>query len=225
MSRTRPAADEALARRDAILSAVAFAAQRFLVADEWESVIGDVLGQLGRAADVSRAHVFQNVVLDGGIEASTHRFEWCAPGARPLIDDPETIDAPWGESQAAWRASLAAGDAVSRNVRDLPEPERSMFHGEGIVSLLDVPIFVGREWWGTIGFDETERERDWTEGETDALRAAAGTLGAARSSIERSSSRSRPRSTSPRSARSTWPGTSAPASTTSWGSTPTSSPG
>jgi signal transduction histidine kinase len=41
-----------------------------------------------------------------------------------------------------------------------------------------VPIFVGREWWGFVGFDECLVEREWSATETEALKVAARTLGA-----------------------------------------------
>ena len=40
-----------------------------------------------------------------------------------------------------------------------------------VASIAEVPIFVGDEWWGAIGFDDCERQRRWTS-ELDALRAA-----------------------------------------------------
>lgn len=180
--------EEALGRRDAILEAAGFGAQMFLRSERWEDAIADVLRRIGEAANVSRAHVFENVSLPDGVEGTTHRFEWCAPGIAPQIDNPDTIDQPWGPDQDPWRAALAAGEAVVEVVRELPDPDRSEFSLQGIVSILDVPIFAGREWWGSIGFDECERERVWTRAEIDALRVVAVTLGAAihRQQTERS---------------------------------------
>lgn len=40
-------------------------------------------------------------------------------------------------------------------------------------------MFVDRAWWGWVGFDDCVEDREWTQIEIDALRAAAGTLGAA----------------------------------------------
>ncbi len=165
--------EEAIGRRDAILEAAGFGAQMFLRAERWEDAIADVLRRIGGAANVSRAHVFENVVLPDGAEGTTHRFEWCAPGIEPQIDNPDTIDQPWGPDQDDWRAKLAAGEAVVEVVRELPDADRSEFSLQGIVSILDVPIFAGREWWGSIGFDECERERHWTRAEIDALRVVA----------------------------------------------------
>jgi signal transduction histidine kinase len=42
-----------------------------------------------------------------------------------------------------------------------------------------VPVFVGQQWWGLIGFDECFKEREWSSVELEALKTAASTLGAA----------------------------------------------
>ncbi|TMK90525.1 MAG: PAS domain S-box protein [Actinobacteria bacterium] len=178
----------ALGRRDAILQTIGAAAQLFLQADRWEDAIHEVLRRLGEGAAVSRAHVFENVTLPGGELGSTHRFEWCAPGVEPQIGNPNTIDQAFDPSQDRWRATLGRGEPWSVNVVALPPATRDEFAAQGIVSLLDMPIFAGKEWWGSIGFDDCEHEREWTSAEIDALRIAAGTLGAAirRQQTERS---------------------------------------
>jgi len=178
----------ALGRRDAILETIGAAAQLFLQTDRWEDAIDEVLRRLGQGAAVSRAHVFENVVLSSGERGSTNRFEWCAPGVEPQIGNPATIDQAFDPSQDEWRAALGRGEPWMVNVADLPPATKDDFASQGIVSLLDMPVFAGKEWWGSIGFDDCEHERGWTSAEIDALRAAAGTLGAAihRQQTERS---------------------------------------
>ncbi len=39
-----------------------------------------------------------------------------------------------------------------------------------IKSMLTLPIMVEDEWWGTLGFDDCEREYDWTDVEVSLLR-------------------------------------------------------
>jgi PAS domain S-box-containing protein len=169
---------EVIDRKDAILEAAGFAAQMFLRVDRWEEAIDEVLGRLGRAADVSRAHVFENVDLPEGL-ASTHRFEWCAPGIQPQIDNPDTIDQPFDADQDEWMGALREGRPWAVNVATLSQGARDEFSAQGIVSILDMPVFAGRAWWGSIGFDDCVRERQWSQVEIEALRVVANTLGAA----------------------------------------------
>jgi PAS domain S-box-containing protein len=53
----------------------------------------------------------------------------------------------------------------------------------GTRSIVGVPVFVEGVWWGFLGFEDCEQEREWSAAESDALRAAAGLIAAA---IERS---------------------------------------
>ena len=53
-------AEEALSRRDKILEASGFAAERFLNAPSWTDCIEEVLERAGEAASASRAYVYEN---------------------------------------------------------------------------------------------------------------------------------------------------------------------
>src|SRR5207249_736324 len=77
-----------LRRREAVLRAVAVAAERFLSEGAWEGAIQEVLAALGGAAEVSRVYVFENITADDGETAATMRLEWAAPGVNPEIDNP-----------------------------------------------------------------------------------------------------------------------------------------
>ena len=67
-----------LRRREAILPAVGYAAQRFLKDPAWENSVDSVFAHLGEAADVSRVHLSGNVTAADGRLAAARRFEWVA---------------------------------------------------------------------------------------------------------------------------------------------------
>ena len=110
----------------------------------------------------------------------TQIFEWTAAGIDPTIDLDITSDLPYAESGfARWEQVLAEGDLISGPVRDFPASERDRLERQGIVSILAVPIFAAGEWWGFVGYDQCEEERDWQPAEIEALSLVANTLGAA----------------------------------------------
>lgn len=185
----RKKAEEALRRKDAILEAVRFAAERFLRDPSWTDGIGEVLSRLGRATGVSRVYVFENhAAEDGGVRLS-QRYEWVAEGIAPLIDDPLLQDFSLREQGTGrWEEVLGSGGVISGHVRELPKRERPVLKVQEILSIAVVPIFASGEWWGFIGFDECVAERVWTIAEIDALKAAADALGVA---IERGHSEER----------------------------------
>jgi PAS domain S-box-containing protein len=176
----RKLAQEALLRRDKILEASGFAAERFLKAPAWTDCVDEVLERAGEAGQASRAYVFRNGTRDDGTITMTQVFEWVAPGIEPTIHLESSSDHPYEEGGfARWRAVLERGDVIHACVRELPASERIWLERQEILSILAVPIFVAGEWWGFIGYDQCEEERDWQPAEIEALTLVANTLGAA----------------------------------------------
>jgi PAS domain S-box-containing protein len=175
----RQAALEALERRDGVLEATAFAAERFLHAATWEGTLDHALARLGPSVAASRAYVYRNHEdADGGLLMSLCA-EWVAPGVTPMIDDPINQSYPYADGFERWRELLSTGHVVHGPVDEHPAAEREDAASEGIRSLCVVPIRVGGAWWGFMGFDDCEQPRGWTASEIEVLRVAADTLGAA----------------------------------------------
>jgi PAS domain S-box-containing protein len=169
--------EESLSRRDAILDAVGFAAERFLKSSAPADALTEVLERLGLAAHVSRSYVFRNEDTGYGI-AMTIAAEWSASGV-VSIDEPSNRRLPYADGYARWERTLSAGEEIHGAVSTFPEGERPGLEAEGVRSLVIVPVFVGAAWWGFLGFDDCVEEREWQLAEIEALKAAADTLGAA----------------------------------------------
>lgn len=173
-------AEEALRRREAILEAIARAADRLLRAPDWQREMPTVLADLGQATDVSRVYVFENHPGPEGELLTSQRYEWAAPDATPQIDNPDLQNfsyAKWGFQR--WVEAMSQGKAVWGLVREFPQSEQGVLAAQDIRSIAVVPVFVGQEWWGFVGFDECRFERHWTEAEIRTLQAAANLIGAA----------------------------------------------
>jgi PAS domain S-box-containing protein len=177
----RKRAEEALRRRDAILRAVAFAAERFLErVASWEESAPEVLERLGLAAEVSRVYVFENYLSEDGEVWSTQRYEWAAPGVPSQMDNPLLKAFPYrAAGYGRWARLMGRGEPVHGRTREFPENEQRELKEQDILSIAIMPILVGGGWWGTIGLDDCLAEREWSAAEIEALKAAAGTLGAA----------------------------------------------
>ncbi|HEX6939718.1 MAG TPA: GAF domain-containing sensor histidine kinase [Longimicrobiales bacterium] len=170
--------ERALGRRDRIMNAVGEGAERLLRAADARR-LNEFLGLLGAATGVSRVYIFRNSVGPRGELRTSQLFEWVAPGETPQIDRPELQDVPYEASgMGRWRTELSAGRAIGGRVAEFPESERPLLTTQGIRSIVVLPIFIGQEWWGFMGFDETRYDRDWSSIEVDALRTAAGLVGA-----------------------------------------------
>ncbi|MBC7228621.1 MAG: GAF domain-containing protein, partial [Thermoflexales bacterium] len=173
-------AEASLQRRDAVLEAIAYAADRFLRAPDWQSEAPRVLARLGEATSVSRVYIFENHTGPDGELLTSQRYEWAAPDTTPQIDNPDLQNfsyAKWGFQR--WVERMSRGEAVWGLVRQFPPSEQGILAAQDILSIAVVPIFVGPDWWGVIGFDECRFEREWTEAEIHALQAAANLISAA----------------------------------------------
>ena len=189
----RKHAEEALSRRDAVLQAIGFAAERFLKSDDWASALPDVLERVGTASGAGRVYVFENVALDDGRLGMRLYRQWFAARSGAASEAPNEADTDgstqilaYDDGFTRWRSVLSSGRELHGLTRNFPEDERGHLESEGVLSQIVVPVSVGDEWWGFLGFDDYLTERVWPVAEVEALKAAADTLGAAigRSRVE-----------------------------------------
>ena len=169
-----------LRRRDEILSTVSRAATVLLAGSPWKDAAPGLLESLGRAAQASRAHIFELSRRDEGELTATQRYEWVAAGVRPEIANPRLQDVVLADHGLRDMAELVERNEVyAAHVRELPAEAQALLEPQDVASLLTVPIHVGSEPWGVIGLDECAGERAWSAAEIDALRAASSLLAAA----------------------------------------------
>ncbi|MFQ6604487.1 MAG: PAS domain S-box protein [Fidelibacterota bacterium] len=169
-----------LAVRDQILHVVNVATSTFLKNPPWTKSIDSILAQLGNAAGVDRAYLFQNSTLDDSTLVSSQRFEWVCPTVEPQIDNPELQDIPWEATGfGRWLKRLQAGRPVHGPIQDFPKTEQPLLEAQAIQSLLVVPIMVEEELWGFIGFDDCTTARTWETAIIEALYTAANAIGSA----------------------------------------------
>ncbi len=128
---TRPAP----LRRDAVLEAVTFAAERLLLAADWHDAIGEVLSRFGIGVGVSRATVVR-IDRDGDdVLLASSESEWCAPGVPSMIDHPGLQRSPLLPTFARWVDAMRAGQPVIGDVDSFPAGEREEYEAQGIRSL------------------------------------------------------------------------------------------
>jgi PAS domain S-box-containing protein len=168
-----------LRRRDAILAAVGFAAERFLGPSDWEASVQDVLAHLGQAAEVSRIDLFELCDDESGHLTTVPRYEWAAQQTTPSANGTTTASLVPQSALTRWYALLDKGETIHGPVANFPATERAALAAAGIRSVAVVPVREGAECWGALRFIDEGTERDWSAIELEALRTAAGALGAA----------------------------------------------
>ncbi len=176
----RDRAESELLRRDAILEAVSLIAAQLLAEPDWQTVAPALLERLGTAVGASRAYLFENGLGPDGRVVTSQRFEWVGRGVEPQLENELMQEMSFAEVGLERFEQVVGSDRVfSGVVSRLAEPERALFSAQQIKSVMTVPIVVGGAWWGFVGFDDCENEREWTSTESEALRLAASLLAAA----------------------------------------------
>ena len=169
-----------LLQRDQILGSVQFASQQFLAATDWRTVAGEVLTRIGQAAEISRAHIFENQAGPDGSLQMSQRFDYTPPADGTLDDPPMAQNIPWNlPGLEPLMECLKQRRMFFGITRELSPGHRALLAQRRVQSLLLAPIWVENAWWGRLGFDDCGSERFWTDAESDSLRTLADILGAA----------------------------------------------
>jgi signal transduction histidine kinase len=170
--------NESLQARERLLTASARASRLLLEAPDVGIVIPGVLGLIGEAAHVDRVSLFQTRTGPAGERLLVLTSEWTAQGVASLpsgttctCDERNCI--PICDELRAGR-SVCFNDGESFAARGC-----SAIGGVGAKTKALVPIFVGGEFIGVVGFENTRQQRAIDAAELAALETAAGVIGAA----------------------------------------------
>ena len=159
--------------------AAAIALERVLKDEGWVNRLDEVLEHLGSAAGVDRAFIFQNIRSPDGRLWMDLVAEWDSDDVRQIFDDPGNHLHPYAPDFSRRIEVYGSGGSVVDRVENLPDPERSVLSAEGVRSVASIPVFMDGDWWGYLGFDDCTEDRVWDDGEIDALRLVASSLGEA----------------------------------------------
>lgn len=167
-------------RRDRLLDAVSQATALLVQGENLDESINGALQIIGIASEVNRVYIFRNG-FDPAYQLPVMSlcYEWHDGTLTPMIDDPRLQGIPYEVACPACFEKLSQGKIIVGNVRDFNEPDKIILWEQGIKSILITPVFIDKDFWGFIGFDDCRIERSWTSTEERLLAAAANTFGAA----------------------------------------------
>lgn len=168
-------AEEAVSRRLRLEELLIWASSRLisLEPEDMDAEIDRVLGALGEFAEADRAYVLQ--MRDEHTAQTTH--EWCRAGVSPQIVERAILTAdefPWYAERLRRREVI-----LVPRLRDLPPEaasERREMERQGIESQIAVPMVLGEQVLGYLGFDSVTAESAWSEETVALLRGAASVI-------------------------------------------------
>lgn len=133
------------------------------------------LAQISEFTGVDRSYLF--LVNDAQPQLIDNTHEWCAAGITAEIDNLQGVPL---EVIHSWLAPFSRGEPVYVPVVDeLPDArrdERELLQGQGIQSLIVVPLKGPEGFRGFLGFDSVRRRRTWSDGAILLLRAVADVI-------------------------------------------------
>ncbi|MGS2745100.1 diguanylate cyclase domain-containing protein [Halomonas sp. LS-001] len=160
-----------------LLDALASGSTALLQRRFWSHGVNQLMAALGEASGVSRVWIFQMLERSSHGILQDYVFEWASrPEYRQLtqrrfrffttiIDDSEYAD------MVARRQRGGAHTCIVSQLS--PGSLRDNLESQQIRSMVTVPIMVNGKWWGTLGFDDCEREVNWLGPGLQALVVAA----------------------------------------------------
>lgn len=165
----RKRVEEALRQRLVLERLLETISTRALSSDNLDEFQSWCLARMGEALDVSRTYIFAH---DHGRDLMDNTHEWVAPGIEPQRGQLQGIPT----SEIRWWVEQLRGNVVInyRDVEDIPsEPVREILRAQNIRSILAVPLFVEKTYYGFMGFDECRKNREWAPEDVDILRTVA----------------------------------------------------
>ncbi len=166
-------------RGDLILQALAYVSRKLLLPGDLESTLPNVVAHLGRATDATYDFIFENYHEGDDLKAQI-RYIW---SSRTNVASTRAKGLQEFSYQQAglgrWVDQMAKGSPIYGFPIEFPPEARLAIIKQKVRSLVAVPIFVGDDWWGFLGFTDHLHERHWSVAEIEALKSVAGALGAA----------------------------------------------
>ncbi|UJP65466.1 histidine kinase N-terminal 7TM domain-containing protein [Mongoliitalea daihaiensis] len=166
-----------LLRSEKMLTSIAFATKELLSNPDFTLATQKAITLLGDGAGVDRAYLFESSKDEDGDYFISQRFEWSAHGVPPEIDNPNLQNIPLGIFGETAFSKFLKNQYFYSIVEKIQEDSiREFLQFQGIKTILLIPVFVEKEFWGLVGFDDCTEEKEWSEAETALLISFADSI-------------------------------------------------
>lgn len=153
------------------------ACSRVLLVERQERALDLALGYLLEATNATEIYVDSNYQhLELGLCART-MHEMVRPGAESFLGSESWTDFAYTEIPTCY-GQLVKGEPSQIMTSRLSGRERDFYEQAGVRSELALPIVVGGEWLGVVGFADHEQPRVWSTSEVRFLTTVAEMIGA-----------------------------------------------
>ncbi|MDR3308186.1 MAG: response regulator, partial [Coriobacteriales bacterium] len=164
----------ALERQTQLLQTTNETASLLLVSEVngFEDTLAEGMEMLARCINADFIGIWENFERDGKLYY--HRsYRWMRDEGL-LKDTQDSIEEfCYGDLMPEWAAMICAGQTVSGPISTLGADVQEQLGPLGILSMLDIPLFVNGSFWGFVSIDDYHLEREFLEDEVNILRSGS----------------------------------------------------
>lgn len=168
----------ALIKQDRLLRGIAEATGTILTSGDIENSAKEVLRTLGRTAGFDRIVLFENYRDDRNDACARRLFEWCD---NTLAENSST-GAPSFHYESllpGWYERFQRGEPMTISINNVSAADQQSLRRFSIHSMMAVPVFLDRTFWGVVRFDNMTDVAEWSDNEQSILLTLAMSLGGA----------------------------------------------
>jgi PAS domain S-box-containing protein len=176
----RKKADEKIKHKTEQLNIIAEMNMELLNYSDWFKVIEKVFSKVGQCVKADRVYYFENSFNEKTGEWETNqRLEWSNEKVHSHINNPKLQGIPFSVIQD-FVEPLTRKKQFVAIVNEMQDTEtKRLLLEQGVKSVLALPIFIDRTFWGFIGFDDCHNGRDWDEDDVSFLKTITTNLSTA----------------------------------------------
>lgn len=174
------ASKDALYKQTNLLMGVADATNALLTLNDSEAAIKQAIESLGKASEVERVYIIKNVKNGKKKDSDISLlYEWQSENCAALNKTQFPEDFSYSKYFPGWYEELSDGRTIHGYINYNKIPGIKYIEPSKVKSIMIVPIFVDVNFWGFLGFDDSKKEKVWSEVEESILKATAAGIGGA----------------------------------------------
>lgn len=143
-----------------------------------EDALSKTINYILHGTEASRVYIFENFIDRDNNLSMRQTHEVCAKNVKSEMDNPLLQHLRYMEDGFnRWKEILQENKILSGNVSDFPILEKKILEAQNTKSILVIPIWVNRMWYGFIGFDDVKIEKKWNLEDIKLLKTVAEMIG------------------------------------------------
>lgn len=167
--------EASIAQKTLFIQKSAECAQIFLSADNWETIMDDVLRIMGETIHADRAYLFRKIEDKNGRDYVRFDYEWTNGKVKEEIQNPKYHTIPIDEHPLLIQdASVKKPFTVL--LSDASGHTRQIMEAQKILSMLNGSLYVNGGYFGHVGFECCFEEREWTDEEKNFIQSIINNL-------------------------------------------------